>query len=89
MFLTNFYLLSFTIFLAIILRGMSKQYDIYDMKEDRPMLDSAQIMNLLHETDHKPTVQTVTPTFQLHLMPATLRLKNINVDDTITPGTYC
>lgn len=86
MFLTNFYPLSFTIFLVNIERGKLKHYDNYDMKEDRPMVDSAQMMNLLHEADR--VVKTVTRTFsdQSSLMPARFRLKNVEVEDNITPG---
>lgn len=88
MFLTNVYPLSFTIFLAIIVRGKSKHYDSYDMKEDRPMLDSVQIMTLLREADHpvKTVASTLSATIQPPLFPAKLRLKNVDVEDNITPG---
>lgn len=90
MILYNFYSLSFTIFLTIIIRGIAKKYDNYDMKEDRPMLDSAQVLKLLHESDYQNKLKTVpstlSETVQSHLMPARLRLKNVDVEDTIIPG---
>lgn len=88
MFMPYFYLLSFTIFLSIITLATSKQYDNYNMKEDRPILNSAQVMNILREADHqvKKFVPTLSETVQSRLMPATLRLKNVDVEDSITPG---
>lgn len=84
MFLTTFYPLGYTIFLDNILHGMSIQYDNYEIKDEKPVVDSAQFINLLLKGERE--IKAVTPACSETGHAGLKPMKNFDVEDSILPG---